>query len=84
MAGVRSNPCQLGFLERLSRRTDGRGWVEPFPTQVLWSVGAPVLCHAQLASSFLTGSRSAETIVDYPVSLGDGIFLRGLSGWTVV
>ena len=50
-------------------------------TRVLWSVGAPELCHAHLASSFLTGSLSAETIVVHPVSLRDGIFLRGLSSW---
>ena len=79
LSRVRSNPCQLGFLERRCRRTDGRVWVELFPSEVLWSVGAPKLCHAQLASSFSTGSLSAETIVDYPVSLRNGIFPRGLS-----
>ena len=61
MAEVRSNPCELGFLERRSRRTACIGWVEPFPSQVLWSVGAPVLCHAQLASSFSAGSLSLKT-----------------------
>ena len=80
MAGVRSNPFQLGFLERRSRRTDGRSWVEPLPSQVLWSVGAPELCHAQLASSFPTGSLSAVTSVDYPFSLWDGMLDRGMTG----
>ena len=56
--------------------------MEPFPSQVLWSVGAPELCHAQLASSFLTGSLSAETIVDYPVSLRDAEALRADRGMT--
>ena len=54
--------------------------MEPFPSQVLWSVGAPVLCHAQLASSFLTGSLSSETFVDYACSLWDVLFLRGSPG----
>ena len=53
-------------------------------TPVLWSVGAPVLFHAQLASSFTTGSLSSETIVDYPFSFRDGILLRELSEWTVL
>ena len=58
--------------------------VEPFPSQVLWSVGAPVRCDAQLASSFPTGLFLQRRFVDYPFSLRDEIFLRGLSGWTAV
>ena len=69
MEGVRSNPCQLGFLERLSRRTDGRGWVEPFPSQILLNLGAPEHCHAQLASSFPTGSLSSESITYFPLGM---------------
>ena len=33
-----------------------------------------LICHAHLASSFLTGSLSAETLVDYPVPLEMGYF----------
>ena len=71
---------QLGFLERRSRRTDCGGWVEPFPSHVLWSVGAPVLCHAQLPSSFPTWCLSSETFVDYPFPSGMGYFYGGSPG----
>ena len=75
---VLTQATQRSRLKALSRASTTviflQGPVEDFLsvlTPVLLSVGAPVLCHAQLASSFPTGSLSSETIVDYLFSWVD-------------